>query len=422
MKYGVIFHYYGEASKQFLGFNLGDPIQSLAVINLYKKMGISDNDILFIDIADLHNYNGEYVLLPICGIALGAFLSVTVPFSSKIIPLFISCNIGTSSFSEPQIQYLRNYAPIGCRDEYTLHILQELQIPCYLSGCLTMTFSHRAVADSQDTIYLVDSPPQLESIIQKQSYKNCKIISSSHFFPFKNIPMNREDAEWYLKKAKNVLYEYCNHASLVITSRLHAAVPCIAMGIPVILATENCSQRFSWIDKILPIYTPERFDEINWYPDPVNCEEIKNILIKNFSFCLQSIYHKYELPYTVSDYFENRCRVQYGSLYYNKISMLKDFLSDDFEFILWGCGVTGESAYQIITELFPKAKMKYAIDQYKTGTFHEIQIQKPDILKPEMQEYIFLTSYNGKEDMIRKMDFLEKEDIKNYIHLGSTCG
>ena len=65
-------------------------------------------------------------------------------------------------------------------------------------------------------------------------------------------------------------------AKLVVTSRLHIASPCLAMGIPVILAKKHFGDRFGFIDCFLPTYTPEKYNDIDWSPSPINFEEEKH--------------------------------------------------------------------------------------------------------------------------------------------------
>lgn len=44
--------------------NIGDYIQIIAIDNLYKKMGISKKDIVYIEYYDLFDYDGDDVILP----------------------------------------------------------------------------------------------------------------------------------------------------------------------------------------------------------------------------------------------------------------------------------------------------------------------------------------------------------------------
>ena len=45
--------------------NIGDYAQILAVDNLYCRMGIPNEEIIYIEYYDLFDYDGEYVILPI---------------------------------------------------------------------------------------------------------------------------------------------------------------------------------------------------------------------------------------------------------------------------------------------------------------------------------------------------------------------
>lgn len=93
--------------------------------------------------------------------------------------------------------------------------------------------------------------------------------------------------------ALELLEDYKNNASLVITSRIHCAMPCVAMRIPVIFlfSKQNSDDyRVKIIDDIIGInYINERLlflkpvqkyymKKINWLPEVVDIElEKKNI-------------------------------------------------------------------------------------------------------------------------------------------------
>ncbi|MBU5488421.1 hypothetical protein KQI77_09780 [Clostridium sp. MSJ-8] len=87
--------------------------------------------------------------------------------------------------------------------------------------------------------------------------------------------------ELYGKKLyKDIMKEIKENAKLVVTRRLHVALPCIAMEVPVVLAhqcdtglVEVC--RFSGLDRIIKVYKPEEFDSIYWNPNVPDIEWLK---------------------------------------------------------------------------------------------------------------------------------------------------
>ena len=60
--------------------------------------------------------------------------------------------------TEKGIAYLKKHAPIGCRDKFTVQILNEKGIDAYFTGCLTLTLDNYKVDDALrgDDIYIVD--------------------------------------------------------------------------------------------------------------------------------------------------------------------------------------------------------------------------------------------------------------------------
>ena len=53
-------------------------------------------------------------------------------------------------------EYLRHYGLIGARDESTMKMLRDKEIPCYQSGCLTLTLPQMGDINKTDEVLLVD--------------------------------------------------------------------------------------------------------------------------------------------------------------------------------------------------------------------------------------------------------------------------
>ena len=251
MLYGLL--KYKESKKRF---NLGDNIQSLAARQFLPQVDALLNR------ETLAYYKGD----PIKVIMNGWFthnIDNWVP-SDAIEPLFVSFHINNTAapymLSENGIAYLKKYQPIGCRDQYTTDTLRSKGIEAYFTGCLTLTLNQFKVDDAQrtDEIFIVDplnSYPTAAKITYDyrrflRSIQNGKIFQLGkrrrHLKQlidenlWKNAihidqepPANTYTDEEKLVMAEEVLKKYAR-AKLVITSRIHCALPCLAMGTPVI--------------------------------------------------------------------------------------------------------------------------------------------------------------------------------------------
>ncbi|MFB9057613.1 polysaccharide pyruvyl transferase family protein [Mariniflexile ostreae] len=251
MKYGLLKY---DENKRF--FNVGDNIQSLAA-----KQFLPQTDVL-LNREKLAEYKGEKTKL----IMNGWFthnIHNWVP-SDAIDPLFVSFHMNNTAapfmLSEKGIAYLKKHAPIGCRDKFTADTLNAKGIDAYFTGCLTLTLDSYKVEDTErgDDIYIVDplySYPRPEKIFyntkatvrnllngtafQLSKKKNhlekfiSKDLLSSAEFINQEPPSNTYSHEEKFEMAETLLKKYAR-ARLVITSRIHCALPCLAMGTPVI--------------------------------------------------------------------------------------------------------------------------------------------------------------------------------------------
>jgi hypothetical protein len=153
------------------------------------------------------------------------------PPSEKIDPFFISIHL-TNSFlpvalSEENIQYLKDHGPIGARDYFTLKELQDRGIPSYFSGCLTLTLENE-YSERNDIVYLVDLDEKTIEYIKSKTHSPIVIVT--HGKPLLRLLGN----EHRLKYAEHLLNQY-KQAKCVVTTRLHAALPCLAFNTPVLM-------------------------------------------------------------------------------------------------------------------------------------------------------------------------------------------
>jgi hypothetical protein len=251
MKYGILT--YSETENLL---NVGDYIQSLAAKQFLPQIDA------YIDREAMASYDGD----PIKLILNGWFthnIDNWVP-SQKIQPLFVSFHINSSSapfiLNARGLAYLEKYQPIGCRDQFTVKLLEQKGIKAYFSGCLTLTLNSYAVPESErcDDIYIVEpfySYPNASELLtnwktcirglmsgdvlklEKRSQHMKKVFTpelleaakyETHLFPAGNY----SDEEMF-EIADTLLRKYAK-AKLVVTSRIHCALPCLAMGTPVI--------------------------------------------------------------------------------------------------------------------------------------------------------------------------------------------
>lgn len=251
MKYGLFTY---DENKKF--FNVGDNIQSLAAKQFLPQVDT------YINREHLADYHGEKMKVIMNGWFTHNYNN-WVP-SEDIEPLFVSFHVNNTAapfmLNDKAINYLKYHEPIGCRDEFTVKTLTDKGIKAYFSGCLTLTLDTYKVDDSLrgEDIYIVDplySYPTWEKVtydwkrvlksiqngdlfkIGKQNDHIKKFVDKdllkSAIFINQEPPSNTYNDEQKFAMAEDLLHKYAK-AKLVITSRIHCALPCLALGTPVI--------------------------------------------------------------------------------------------------------------------------------------------------------------------------------------------
>lgn len=175
------------------------------------------------------------------------------------------------------------YGPVGCRDYETVKKCRSAGIDAYFSGCLTLTIQNPNPGVKRDGIYIVDSDALAPNLFRKIVPE--RIIRNASFL--RHGISSYLDNTTKMKMAEDLIDKY-SRAKLVITSRLHCVLPCIAMNTPVVFLHEDVRDcRFRGLTELMNCYTMESTHRIDWdnIQNPVDVEYITKSLsstVKNF--------------------------------------------------------------------------------------------------------------------------------------------
>lgn len=289
MKFGLLVGR-GIANKNSVdGYkNIGDYIQNIAAMQFLPRVDE------YIDRENIDNGNDNIKV-----IMNGWFTGnlETFPCYQRILPLPISMHIVPALYNQifdnkDIYDWFIKNQPIGCRDEETKTFLKSKNIDAYFSNCLTLTLgkSYNNCSKKQSPLVFVDpylcknidlsktdkikflfllikSPYTVIKIFKNfigktnvycswemsrkakfftvlqfiYTYKQCftykqlrNAIFLSHIVRVgKNTELQTEESKLAYSDYLLRLYE---KASLVVTSRIHCALPCLAMNTPVLFS------------------------------------------------------------------------------------------------------------------------------------------------------------------------------------------
>lgn len=230
MKYGIIV--FNET------INIGDDIQSYAAFRRLPKVDY------FIEREGMNEFissDGEKVKTLVSGWFLRD--RYKFPPSPYIAPFFISCHfssindgLGVSKeyLSPYVVNYLKYYEPIGCRDTSTKKMLSDKGIDTYMSFCLTLTIPKFKNVKKEKKIVLVDVPIEVKEKVAKEYDGVIEEVTHT-------LDKEKNSKFSYEKRMKNVesLLKKYQGAEFVITTRLHCALPCLALETPVLFIYDD---------------------------------------------------------------------------------------------------------------------------------------------------------------------------------------
>ena len=417
MKYGIIIA--DQIIQREVNYiNIGDDFQNYAILCLFAEMGINSGDIIMLNASELRSYTGEYVILPINYYVEDHSSYDIFPLSPNIIPVFLGLHYrGGASISPEICDYFKQYQPIGCRDEYTLHLLRNNGIQAYLFGCITLTIPQALTRNSAKKIICVDTPESIYTYIPKELTDMHELEITSHIIYGDDFPAEKrnEILNEYIRK-------YTNEAFLIVTSRLHCISPCIALGVPVIAAMENRSYRMSWIDKLIPLYTKSSYKEISWKAKPIFIEDIKTSMKAIAKARIKETVDRFEQQVSLSYYWENRKKNEYGNAIREILERSIESVTARFDYIIWGTGSVGKSIFEIVEELYPNSNLLCAVDTYATGLFYGKTICPPEVRYDFPDSIIFVASYSGRNEIESLLIADGKQKDKDYVMFALTTG
>ena len=223
-------------------YNIGDEIQTIAALQCIPSPSTVvpiNRDQLS---RDRSNYDGRIVVLPMNG--WHTHRPDAWPPKPEIVPIFEGFHLKDELIlrNSEVVDYLRRHEPIGCRDSHTSELLNRFSIRAEFRGCPTLALA-RNVTERSDRILIVDAggtnPDAHTSNTQSLLASVPSWIIERSTLLTQNVSIySRRRYAYKLQQAMKRL-EALASAKLVITSRLHVALPCLAFGTPCVLMHES---------------------------------------------------------------------------------------------------------------------------------------------------------------------------------------
>lgn len=284
MKKILALEYTGSIFERF--FNLGDDIQTLAVSRLLPRVdGYVSREAL------------DQVTEP-CIVPMNGFFMNTPhwPPSPAVTPVFFAFHVTPQAqkvvCTPENIAYLKQWEPIGCRDKGTMEALARHGVEVFYSRCVTLTLPRRTQEPADGgQVFISGLGPDARAVIPRAIRKQAITVDQAKV----RLPITNTQLK--LGLAADLLEQYKTRARLVITSKIHCAMPCIAMGIPVVFIYDEAKKddyRVKIIEDLVGInYVSENKPysrlrnkilsrRINWNPVAPDIEDMKHEVREGF--------------------------------------------------------------------------------------------------------------------------------------------
>lgn len=237
MKFGVIMHKTTQ--------NIGDDIQTFAAM---QHLPHTD---YFLDRECLDKFvteDGKPVAVVMS--AWYMWKKWNWPPSDYIVPLLVGMHYSDHQKSEQNAspvkyqfmtgcgkEYMNAHGPVGCRDRGTADNFKKLGINSYVSGCITLTLPKMEIRKPErEYICACDLPDKvLAKLKELTAGSGIDIIETHHYKDYRGSNATWEERE----RAVVELLTLYQNAKCVVTRRLHCALPCLAMEVPVFVVNKH---------------------------------------------------------------------------------------------------------------------------------------------------------------------------------------
>ena len=251
-------------------------------------------------------------------------------FSPYIKPLLISMHfknfpyedgitVKSDYITKDTKKFLKENGPVGSRDHNTKELLDNLKIDSYFSGCLTLTIKKFDNIKKEKYICATNI-----------SEKELKILKTKTTLPIKVINQDIEkgslsNLSWEERKEKVIeLLKTYQAAEFVVTTKLHCALPCLALETNVlVLYDDKFDDRMKTFKEYFNYVNRKDFKnvDISSIKNSNKYVELRNKLIKK---CENFINKKEDLTIDLNI---NEYKYFYNVLY-ERQNLLKKYISE----------------------------------------------------------------------------------------------
>ena len=144
------------------------------------------------------------------------------------------------------LDWLRKHGVVGCRDPATVDLLKDLGVEAVNTGCPTLSLKRVLPHQKRrDTIWVVD-PSSLQDLPELFNFSTRTHVSKEYCEEFLMQEFADYRTAWTAGQKREMIkvlafVEQYSDAKLLITSRLHAALPALARGTPVVFVRDSGS-------------------------------------------------------------------------------------------------------------------------------------------------------------------------------------
>lgn len=235
--------------------NIGDDFQSYVLARyLGRETGFVWRD-------GAADYSGEVTDL----IVNGFITKEALPIHESVRPIFLAGWFGPMLLScSGAVEFLSSHKPVGCRDTDSLERCLSAGLQPYFTGCPTV-LCDPIEEEVPGSILMVDVDPRLFQSGDPHYRIQTRIPGTVQWGTnVVDFSLSQEERAYECRRR----HQWISRAELVITSRIHIALPALGMGKAVVFVRDNIriDGRLTALPPQVKPFSPDECREISLDP------------------------------------------------------------------------------------------------------------------------------------------------------------
>ena len=148
---------------------------------------------------------------------------------------------------------------------------------------------------------------------------------------------------------------------------------------------------------------------------------VRELLLQLFDGIINKGEMRIDVLEQMDSYYRKRVKTDYYKSFRRSLGIIHGkYRNDSFTYVIWGAGNHSLFAYQLMSEMYPKAKLIAVVDRFKKGTKFGVPIIAGKDISLYMPDHVCISTKPGLEDALSGCKEIYGDDYKSHYTIVSS--